>query len=464
MSEMEVILTGEQYYCQTFVEKVRQNDGNPIMAYGKLCHTFPEAREALCKGVKKIFKEWKQKFLVVQKVKPKSPGTKKEQAEHRKARDETCLALLKEKWATQYASMLALGKAIEKAKCKGNCKRTLDWRFFISLYKKWSGGDADADLKAFMKHMKTGKCGACGLAVKQSKNSSGTIEGMKKLLKKLLDAHMKTFNFGLVEPVASAVPLSSIQFDHVLSEDKGFRVSDMTQWPADNIDLVLEEFLKVVPSDSASHALKSKACGDAGQGGPRAAYDAALEPHRQAVRKINAGYRAKNKRLGLALRTANQADLAAMGLPKLLEEVNKSIMFGTFGSCAATGCDKNFVATPEEATASVNNLHVGGCDGDHTTKAKDQRRTFGKLFSGTTKLSTTVKYLKEEIAKGMANVCNSCHCKKTHTKINIYKGQRPRGTPEAIARYYKENPKERPAVKRKRATGKGKGKGKRWRV
>jgi hypothetical protein len=89
---------------------------------------------------------------------------------------------------------------------------------------------------------------------------------------------------------------------------------------------------------------------------------------------------------------------------------------------------------------------------------------FGNLFGGSTTLPTTVKYLKEEIIKGMANVCHSCHCKKTHKNINIYKGLRPRGTSEAIARYYKENPKERPAAKRKRAAGKGKGKGKRKRV
>jgi hypothetical protein len=64
--------------------------------------------------------------------------------------------------------------------------------------------------------------------------------------------------------------------------------------------------------------------------------------------------------------------------------------------------------------------------------------------------------LKEEVAKGMANVCHACHCKKTHENINIYKGQRPRGTPEAIARYYKENPKHLPAAKRKQGAGKGK--------
>jgi hypothetical protein len=69
-----------------------------------------------------------------QKAKQKSRGSIKEQAERRKARDETCLALLKEKWPKQYAQMLSLvGEAIEKATCKGSCKRTLDWRFFISL-------------------------------------------------------------------------------------------------------------------------------------------------------------------------------------------------------------------------------------------------------------------------------------------------------------------------------------------
>ena len=164
--EQELILTGEEWFRQRFVEKVRQNDGAPIMAYAKLCHTFPEARAALCKGVRKIFIDWKKEFLDVQKAKPKSRGTKKEQLERHKARDDTCLASLKEKWPVQYAQMLELvGEAIEKAKCT-KCKRTLALLYFISLYKKWNGGDAPADLKAFMKHMKTGKCGSCGLDVK----------------------------------------------------------------------------------------------------------------------------------------------------------------------------------------------------------------------------------------------------------------------------------------------------------
>jgi hypothetical protein len=285
---------------------------------------------------------------------------------------------------------------------------------------------------------------------------------MKKLLLKELDASMKTFNFGRVEAVDVAVPLSSVQLDHVLSDGKGFTVSKIPKWPTDDIDLVLEEFLKVVPIDSASHALKSKACGDESKGGPRAAYDAALEPRRKANRERCAGYIAKNGQLGLALRTANQKDLVAMKLPTLLEELNDMLMFGKFGSCAATGCDKIFVATEDKAAARVNNMPVNGCDGDHTTAKKD--KGFGDLFGGNTTLPTTVKYLKEEVAKGMANVCHTCHCKKTFDNLNIYNGQRPRGTSEAIARYYKENPKERPAAKRKRATGKGKGKGKRWRV